>query len=301
MRVSGSTIAVTGATGMLGSHIARALADAGAKVRAVVRNPAKGRFLEPLGVEFATSDLLDRASLEAAFRGADAVVSCAALWVLGLAPWEEFYRANVTGTENVYEAMGGAGVGRAVHISTFGVYRLRPFRVVDESASVLDGERREGGAYRATKALSEGRARELSARHGIGLTLLRPAGLFGARDAQLLPKLAPLVRLPVSPVPTVTWPMGYAGDVAKAVVGALENDASVGEVYNVTGENLPFSDFVRALKATHPKARGVTLPLPLPVRFPASSEKAKRELGFSNRPFEESLRETFENERLDRI
>lgn len=301
MKVSGSVIAVTGATGMLGSHIARALVDAGAKVRAVVRNPSKGHFLEPLGVEFRKADLLDRPSLEEAFRGSDAVVSCAALWVLGLAPWDDFYRANVTGTENVFEAMGAAGVKRAVHISTVGVYRLRPYRVVDESSPLVEGERREGGAYRATKMLSEGRARQIAERHGVGLTVLRPAGIFGARDQQLMPKLRPLLKLPLAPVPAVTWPMGYAGDIARAVVGALENDASVGETYNTAGENVPFSDLVKALKATHPEARGVAVSLPLPVKFLISSAKAARDLGFRNRPFEETLREMFENERVDRI
>ena len=109
-------IAVTGATGFLGSHIAQALCAHGATVRAVVRTPSKGAFLEAMGVELVKADLADSEGLKAAFTGCDAVISNAALAIRGRANWEAYYQANVQGTANVFEAIAAAGVPRAVQI-----------------------------------------------------------------------------------------------------------------------------------------------------------------------------------------
>ena len=109
-------VAVTGATGFLGSHIARALREHGATVRAVIRTPSKGAFLEAKGVELFKADLGDPEGLTRAFSGCDAVISNAALAIRGRANWEAYYQANVRGTENVFKAInthfsgtGGAG------------------------------------------------------------------------------------------------------------------------------------------------------------------------------------------------
>ena len=80
MDLKGKNIAVTGATGMIGVYICRALLKRGAHVIGVVRNPDKADFLRREGVEFRKADLLDYASLERAFVGIDAVVSNAALY-----------------------------------------------------------------------------------------------------------------------------------------------------------------------------------------------------------------------------
>src|SRR5574340_135417 len=103
MELQGKTVAVTGASGMLGAYICRALLAAGAKVRGVVRNPEKAAFLANEGVTFAVADLADRAALTEAFRGADAVVSNAALYSIRNFKWADNYKANKEGTENVYE------------------------------------------------------------------------------------------------------------------------------------------------------------------------------------------------------
>ena len=104
-------IAVTGATGMIGVYICRALLKRGAHVIGVVRNPDKADFLRREGVEFRKADLLDYASLERAFVGIDAVVSNAALYQITNMNWEANYGPNKTGTENVFNAAGKNGKG----------------------------------------------------------------------------------------------------------------------------------------------------------------------------------------------
>jgi nucleoside-diphosphate-sugar epimerase len=296
MDLHGKLIGVTGASGMLGVYIARALLAAGARVRGVVRNPDKASFLAREGVEFAKADLEDRDALTHAFRGCDAIVSNAALYSVRNSRWDDNYRANKVGTENVYEAAAAAGVRRIIQISTFGVYRWFPRPpAFNENAPLLDGERRRGGAYRATKQLSEALAFEISAKHGIATTALRPAGIYGARDQNLLPSLRMLMRLPLIPAPSLHFPFVYAGDVANAVVGALRNDASAGKAYLIAGRDEPIGDFLRAWKnVTH--AKGAIMPLPLGRGFRVDTSLAEREIAFTNRTYEAGLKATFEDE-----
>lgn len=282
---------------MLGVYICRALLKAGANVRGVVRNPDKAAFLAAEGVTFAKADLADRAALAAAFRGADAVVSNAALYSISNMKWADNYRANKEGTENVYHAAADAGVRRMVHISTFGVYKFRPGKPLDENAPVLDGDKKQGGAYRATKQMSERLARALAKDSGIGLTVLRPTGIYGARDTNLIQPLRMLMKSPVLPFPTGVFPLVFAGDVAEAVVGALRNDAAVDQVYNVGGDNRPLVEFARAWKAAAGKGP-LIVPLPAPVRFLVDNGKAERDLGFKNRPFIDGFKAIAAEEQL---
>jgi nucleoside-diphosphate-sugar epimerase len=297
MELQNKLIGVTGASGMLGVYLSRALLAAGAYVRGVVRNPEKAAFLANEGVEFATADLQDRAALTEAFRGCDAVVSNAALYAVMNMRWEDNFKANKEGTENVYEALAAAGVPRVVQISTFGVYRWFPRpKVFDETSPTIDGNRRQGGAYRATKQLSEALAFELGKKHGLAVTAVRPAGIYGARDANLIPQIRMLMRCLVVPAPRLHFPLVYAGDVANAVVGALRNDASAGKAYLIAGRDDTVESFLRAWKSVT-QSKGAILPIPLGRGFRIDTSLAEREIGFKNRPYEEGLRETFDDER----
>ena len=89
--LKGKTVAVTGASGMIGVYLCRSLLRAGAHVVGVVRNPEKAAFLAAEGVEFRKADLADTAALTAAFQGCDAVIANAAMYVStkSLSAWED--------------------------------------------------------------------------------------------------------------------------------------------------------------------------------------------------------------------
>jgi dihydroflavonol-4-reductase len=296
MELTNKTIAVTGASGFLGVYLCKALVAQGARVVAVVRNPEKAAFLADDGVAFRKADLLDREALTRAFQGCDAVVSNAALYAMLNQRWRDNYLPNKEGTENVYEAMAAADVKRAVHISTFGVYRWHlGLPVIDDNSPVLDGERRQGGAYRATKQISEALAFRISKERGIVTTAVRPAGIYGARDSNTMPWFRALMRLPIVPIPTFRFPFVYAGDVANAVVGALRNDGSGGKAYLIAGRSDTLYDFVKGWQLAAGK-RNLVYPLPLPIGMRIDCSAAERDLGFSNVAYADGLRASFADE-----
>jgi dihydroflavonol-4-reductase len=109
---------VTGATGFLGSHVARALAGRGENVRVLVRSSSALRALDRLDVERFTGDLRDCASLDRALEGVQRVFHVAADYRLWARDPREIYESNVTGTKNLLDAARRAGVEKFVYTST---------------------------------------------------------------------------------------------------------------------------------------------------------------------------------------
>src|SRR6202051_4657576 len=109
---------VTGATGFLGSHVARALAEQGANLRLLVRPTSNLKNLEGLKAETAIGDLRDSASLDKAMTGCDAVFHVAADYRLWVRDPAEMYRSNVEGTRAILEAARKNGVQRVVYTSS---------------------------------------------------------------------------------------------------------------------------------------------------------------------------------------
>ncbi|MGZ3426865.1 MAG: NAD-dependent epimerase/dehydratase family protein, partial [Polyangia bacterium] len=112
-------VLLTGATGFLGSHVARALVAGGHTVRALARPGSSRAILSDVPeLEWVTGDVVDVGSLRAAVRGCEAVVHAAA--VVAFAPKEAAKQreVNVEGTRHVLDAARAAGVRRLVHTSS---------------------------------------------------------------------------------------------------------------------------------------------------------------------------------------
>ncbi len=109
---------VTGATGFVGSAVARALVRAGWQVRALVRAGSDRRNLQHLPVHLVAGDLADGASLDRALTGCQALFHLAADYRLGALEPEQLYRTNVEGTRNILSAARRAGVSRVVYTSS---------------------------------------------------------------------------------------------------------------------------------------------------------------------------------------
>jgi len=302
MRIEGSRIAVTGATGFIGRHIVESLLSAGADVIAVVRNPDRVPEFKRPGIEFRLADLADRKALTDGFRGADAVVSNAALFRMNNSDWNGHRDANVFGTENVMRAVAKAGVGRVVHVSSVAVYRPGGNNPVGEDQPMLDeGDLGMFNAYSVSKAVSERLAWKLASELGLTLSCCRPSSVFGPFDPNITPAIARVLSLPFAPVPRMLRVgLVYAGDVAEGTVRMLQTDSTAGKSYNLTGPHLPSGDFFNAWRDAGGPWPGLAIPVPVPVTRVWDNGRAERELGWTNRPWVESLRRTFERQPFGR-
>jgi dihydroflavonol-4-reductase len=298
IELRGRTVAVTGATGFLGRYLVDALLARGARVVGVVRNPERVPGLAARGVTLHRADLAERDRLAAGFVGADAVVSNAALFSLRNRRWDDHQQTNVRGTANVFDAVADAGVQRVVHVSSVAVY-APDGPVIDEDAAQLGaGTRRTPiNAYSISKALSEQLAWRKATEHGLALTTVRPCAIYGAFDPNFTSVFRRLIGLPATVMPAFTrLPFVYAGDVADAVVRALERPESAGRAYNVTGDDHTVWEFAQAWRAAGGRAARLMVPVPAPFSRRYDNARARRELGWTNRPFVDALRETFARE-----
>lgn len=298
MTIAGSTIAVTGATGFIGRHIVDSLLRRGASVIAVVRNPDKVPGLKGDGVEIRRADLADTDALAYGFRGADAIVSNAALFRVGNRDWNSHLADNVRGTENVMGAAAAADCRRVVHVSSVAVYRRRGGGIIAEDAAKLTlADLTRFNAYPVSKAVSESRAWELAGKLGLALTCCRPAPVFGAWDPNITPLLRRLLARPFAPIPFgMQVGLVYAGDVAEGVAMMLEKDLSIGRAYNITGPHQPSSAFFRAWRDAGGPWPRLPIPVWIPIKRLWDNSRAESELGWKNRPWSDALYETFERE-----
>jgi nucleoside-diphosphate-sugar epimerase len=229
---------VTGATGLVGSHVAERLVESGRRVRGLVRRGSDVDHLRRLGVELAFGDLRDPASLDAALEGVSAVYHNAAL-VGDWGPRAHFLEVGVWGTERLAALAGRRGVERFVHMSSASVYglaRLQGHRV-DEGAPLVRGPGLLD-SYSFAKATAERVLWALQAAGRLAITVLRPTFVYGPRDRLVLPRVTRLLRegrLRVMGSGRNRVPLIHAADVADAALRAGTLPVAAGRAYNLDG------------------------------------------------------------------
>lgn len=298
MQLRDASIAITGATGFLGSYLVDGLLARGAHVIAVVRNPTKAQSLRERGCEIRRADLAEPDALSAAFQGADAVISNAA--VVSFTKPAQTRRANIDGTRNVFEAIAKARVKRAIAVSSTSAYPSSLFSS-DERTPIRRGD---GGrwfeAYGESKAAGERIAWQLAEKYAIALTTFRPCGITAPNDPLLMSALERLCKWPIAPMPILTAiGVVHAGDVADAVAIALEKPAvSAGKAYNLQGITTSLWRLGAAWKRLGGRAPYVFIPVPVPYRLRFDDRKARHELGWMPRDLDTILREVVAARRL---
>ncbi len=305
---------VTGASGLIGTHVARALADAGVDVRSFCRTqPAP----EARVSEHVRGDIRDPEAVERAARGCDVVFHTAALYSYARGVAKDVDAVNVAGTRNVLAAAGKRRVVLTSSSATCGPVPGRPATEQDEPPEwELDI------AYKRSKIAAERLALEAAAA-GRDVVIVNPTTTIGAGDRRPTPSGKMIHDLVAGRVlayiPTAGVNVVAVDDVARGHVVALERGRA-GERYILGGENLSLQELFAcaAHRARVPEPR---VPLPyglvrtaaavadvsarmrgmeptllvrdevrlarLPLYF--SSEKAERELGYSARPAEQAI------------
>jgi len=319
---------VTGATGFLGSHVARVLAEQGSDLRLLVRSTSDLRNLEGLNADRVAGDLRDPASIEKALSGCDVVFHVAADYRLWVRDPAEMYRSNVEGTRSLLEAARKQGVRRVVYtssVATMGFTSKTNYgNVADEQSPV--GIDDMIGHYKRSKFMAEQVAVE-AARSGVDVVIVNPTTPIGERDIKPTPTGRIVVDFLKRKFPAYVETglnLVDATECARGHVQALEKGRA-GERYILGGENLTLKQILDRLAAiTGLKSPTVKLPYFFALatgvvdemvmgrllgREPratidavrmgrkmmfVSSAKAERELGWRTVPVEGALRRSVE-------
>jgi dihydroflavonol-4-reductase len=255
---------VTGATGFLGSHVARALADQGADLRLLVRPTSDLRNLDGLHADRVIGDLRDPASIEKALSGCDVVFHVAADYRLWVRDPEEMYRSNVEGTRCLLEGVRKQGVRRVVYTSSVATMGFtsgpRKGNVADEQSPV--GIDDMIGHYKRSKFMAEQVALD-AAKSGVDVVVVNPTTPIGERDIKPTPTGRIVVDFLKRKFPAYVETglnLVDATECARGHVQALEKGRS-GERYILGGENLTLKQILDRLAAiTGLKSPTVKLP-----------------------------------------
>jgi dihydroflavonol-4-reductase len=240
---------VTGATGFLGSHVARVLADLGAELRLLVRPTSNLKNLEGLNAETATGDLRDPASLEKAMSGCDTVFHVAADYRLWVRDPAEMYRSNVDGTRALLDAARKSGVRRVVCTSSVATIGFTGNgSPADEDSPVALANMI--GHYKRSKFMAEQIAME-AGRNGMHVVTVNPTTPVGEQDVKPTPTGRIVVDFLKRKFPAYVETGLNLVDVrecARGHVAALEKGKS-GERYILGGENLTLKQILDKLGA----------------------------------------------------
>jgi dihydroflavonol-4-reductase len=306
---------VTGASGFIGWHVARLLTERGQKVRALVRPTSRLRELE---VEPVVGDLRDAGSLDRAVAGCERVFHVAADYRLWARHPQELYGSNVEGTRNLLEAARRHGVERFVYTSTVGCIGVPHGGLGDETVPVTLEEM--SGDYKRSKFLAERVALEFAA-SGLPVVIVNPTAPVGDHDVKPTPTGKIVLDFLKGAMPAFIdtgLNLVDVRDTAAAHLLAAERGRP-GERYIVGCENLTLAEILQKLaRLTGKAAPRVKLPYAVayaagvvttgwarmtgrPPRAPldavrmakkkmfVSTEKARRELGFTPGPVDAAL------------
>jgi dihydroflavonol-4-reductase len=243
-------VLVTGATGFVGSHLARALTEAGHELRCGLRPTSDTRWIDDLEFERVRMDLANQGNLVEAVRDVDLVVHAAGLTRSERAG--DYHAVNAEGTRKLAAAAAETGVRRFVLISSLAA------RGPDASAG--PGEDHPASDYGESKLEAEAYLRGFTG--SMEAVVLRPAAVYGPRDTDFLPlfRMAGAGWLVVPSSPGLLQPV-YVEDVARAVLAASGRDVGFGPFPVAGDRSYTWKDVSAALqKALARPVRSFRLP-----------------------------------------
>jgi len=314
-------VAITGASGHLGSAILPELLNRGHEIKALVKEDA--RSLDKLPIEIVPGDILNTDSLQKMINECDALIHCAAVISINGDPGGIVYRTNVEGTRLVMQMAKQSGIKRVIHISSIHDYEQRPtFEILDESREKVN---ENAFAYDRSKKLGEEIALSMN-QPGMEVIVMNPTSIVGPYDYKPSKVGKVIIDLYTGHLPFI-FNGGFdfcdCRDVASAIVNGLTL-GKPGESYLLSGKWHSFKQVAELIsKVRTKKVNPVILPpvvakmgLPFIKLFAAinnkeplyttealdalfagnryiSSAKARRELNYQVRPFEETIRDAF--------
>ena len=315
-------ILVTGASGFVGSAVARALLAAGGRVRLMVRAGSARGNVDGLEAEIVTGDLRDPDAVRRAMSGADALFHVAADYRIWVPDPAEIIRNNVEMTRCVMDAALAAAVPRIVYTSSVATLQCySDGRQGDENGPLTEGS--AIGAYKRSKVAAERLVEKLVREQGLPAVIVNPSTPIGPRDIKPTPTGRIVLEAASGHMPAFVdtgLNLVHVDDVAAGHLLAFRN-GRIGERYILGGQDVALKDMLADIAALTGRA-APTIALPRRLLFPVayisqtvarftgrepmatvdglrmakyrmyfSSARAQRELGYAARPYGEGLRE----------
>jgi dihydroflavonol-4-reductase len=312
-------VLLTGASGFVGSAVARKLRQRGFSVRALVRPASPVAHLDGLDLEFVRGDLRDADSVQKAMSGVRGVFHVAADYRLWAPDPQEIVRNNMLSTTNVMREAMRAGVERVVYTSSVATLVCRPVGAPSDETMPLD-EGHAIGAYKQSKVAAERLVEGMIAK-GLPAVIVNPSTPIGPCDVRPTPTGRIIIDAATGRVPVFVdtgLNMVHVDDVAEGHVAAFER-GRIGERYILGGQNAHLSEILaevaRSVGRRPPRIRIPRLsvvPIALVAEMMArrngreplitldglrmsknrmffTTAKAERELGYKARPYAEAI------------
>jgi dihydroflavonol-4-reductase len=313
-------ILVTGASGFVGSAVAKCLVKAGHEVRALVRPTSPRINLAGLKIEIVEGDLHDAQSIARAMTGIRYLFHVAADYRLWARVPDDIVRTNVEGTRLVMTTALRAGVERIVYTSSVATLSPPPKGAQSDESVPLE-QARAIGAYKYSKVAAERLVEAMVADQSLPAVIVNPSTPIGPGDVRPTPTGRIIIEAAAGRMPAFVdtgLNLVHVDDVAAGHLAALQN-GRIGERYILGGQNVLLADMLgeiaRLVGRRPPKLRlPRTLIFPIAVGAEAvahftgrepfvtttglrlakdhmffSSAKAERELGYRARPYGEAI------------
>ena len=313
-------VLVTGASGFVGSAVARKLLERGFSVRALVRSTSPRFHLEGLDLEYAEGDLREAATVRPAMAGVRYLFHVAADYRLWAPDSNEIVANNLNSTRIVMEEAVRAGVERVVYTSSVATLAVRTDGTSVDETAPLD-EAKAIGAYKRSKVAAERLVERMIADNKLPAVIVNPSTPIGPRDVKPTPTGRIIVEAARGRIPAFVdtgLNLVHVDDVADGHLAALQR-GEIGERYILGGQNVQFADMLAAIATLVGRRpprlrmpRGPIVPLAVAAETIArftkrepfvtldalrmskyrmffTTGKAERQLGLTARPFTQAL------------
>ncbi|AVM72320.1 SDR family oxidoreductase [Streptococcus mutans] len=244
---------VTGATGLLGNNLVRALLKKNIQVTALVRSMDKAqKQFGNLPIRFVQGDILNPKSYQSYLSDCDSLFHTAAFFRdshKGGKHWQELYDTNITGTRNLLQAAYDAGIRQMVHTSSIAVLKGQPNQLIDETMSRSPDTKIE---YYRSKILSDQVVRDFISKHpDIFITFVLPGSMYGPGDMGPTSTGQMILNYMQQRLPGIikaSYSVVDARDVADIHIRAMKYGRN-GERYLAAGQYMTMQEVVKTLEA----------------------------------------------------
>lgn len=252
-------IFVTGATGFIGRHLVKELAQQGHIVTCLVRKPEKMINFAHIGLRLVTGNLTGFEKWKKCVNGQDVVFHLAAIRGEFKIPWETYYKVNVDATRRLVEISAQCGASKFFYISSVGVHGTSPLQVPADEQTPYNPD----SYYHKSKMLAEQTV--LKWVNSLNITVIRPTITYGPNDVGFLYRVAKIAKngfFPTAGQGENKIHILHAKGLVQTLIRAMGNNSTSGQIYIIADKSpIKLRELVQFIGISiHEKVRFINVP-----------------------------------------